>query len=124
MNPPADESRLQRVREAMRGFPAGTAAAAEEFLTAKSASALDAMTLGVLAFYLPSKPGAAAKPDLAALPGTTRLVEDLAFDSLSMVEMNFLLEDVIGMKIPDDDLRALRTIDDLKALLRRHAGVA
>ncbi|MGC4932784.1 meromycolate extension acyl carrier protein AcpM [Gordonia sp. DT30] len=39
-------------------------------------------------------------------------VDDLDIDSLSMVEIAVQVEDKYGVKVPDEDLAALRTVGD------------
>lgn len=43
-----------------------------------------------------------------------RLIEDLQFDSLTMLEAVLLLEDVLQITIDNDDLRELRTLGDVQ----------
>jgi acyl carrier protein len=69
---------------------------------------------GVIQHYLDKPP----VMDVAAMPGSTRLVADLGLDSLTMVEMVFLFEDLFGAEIPQDELVKISTLDELKALLR------
>lgn len=119
---PADAA--TRAREILAGYPEPVVTAATDFLTTRSPEALDRLVFGVLAFHLPKKED--RQSDLSARPGFTRLAADLSFDSLSLVEVNFLLTDLLGAKLSDDELRSLVTLDDLRLLLRRHllAGAA
>ena len=52
------------------------------------------------------------------MPGDTRLVADLSFDSLSIVEVNFVFTDLLGVNMTDDELRSLVTLDDLRRVIR------
>jgi acyl carrier protein len=121
MNAPDPASRLQRAREHLRGYPAETLAAAEACFGAGDLEALDRLVDGVLTYHLPPNP---ERRPLAELPAEARLVEDIGVDSLAMVEMTFLLEELLGAKFPDDELRALRTLGDLRAAVRAKAGGA
>jgi acyl carrier protein len=76
--------------------------------------------LGILNFYLAAKP---ASP-LEEMAGTTRLVEDLGCDSLTMMDTVFMVETVFDLKLEDADLAKLVTIDDLRELLRRRVSAA
>lgn len=118
MDETSPEHRLKVARELLVGYPDGTLAATEKFLGDRDPSALDAMLLGVLEKHLPPREG--RKP-LGVQPGTARLIEDLGFDSLALVEVNFLLQDITGLKLPEAEMRELQTLDDLRALMRRHA---
>jgi acyl carrier protein len=77
---------------------------------------LNTVVLGVLQFYLANPPAEA----LVAMPGSTRLVEDLGCDSLTMVDMVFLSESLFGIKLADDELAKVVTLDDLKHHFQRH----
>ena len=48
---------------------------------------------------------------------TTRLIEDLGIDSLTMMEIVILVEDVLQMTINNDELRNLRTVGDVKTFI-------
>ncbi len=121
MNASDSAGRLQRARDQLRGFPDGTLAAAEGFFGAGDLAALDRLVDWVLTHHLPAKPG---RPPLGDLPADSRLVEDIGLDSLAMVEMTFLLEELLGAKFPDDELRQLRTLGDLRAAVRAKAAGA
>ena len=50
-------------------------------------------------------------------------VDDLDVDSLSMVEVVVAAEERFGVKIPDDDVKNLRTVGDAVSYIER-AGVS
>jgi acyl carrier protein len=50
-------------------------------------------------------------------------IDDLDVDSLSMVEVVVAAEEKFGVKIPDDDVKTLRTVGDAVSYIQR-AGVA
>jgi len=45
-------------------------------------------------------------------------MEDLAVDSFTMLEIVFLAEDVFQIAIETEDIRTLRTVEDVKRLVR------
>ena len=47
----------------------------------------------------------------------SRFIEDFSMDSLDMVEMLIDLEKETDVKIPNEDLKALRTVGELVAYL-------
>ena len=49
--------------------------------------------------------------------------DDLDVDSLSMVEVVVAAEEKFGVRIPDDDVKGLKTVGDAVAYIQR-AGVA
>jgi acyl carrier protein len=108
-------------RELLKGYPAATVEAAVEFSRSRSPQALDRLVLGVVAFHLPRRND--RDLDLSKLGGSTRLVEDLAIDSLAIVEINFLLTDLLGVHLEEEELRRLVTLDDLRRLLARHLRI-
>lgn len=112
MAPP--EKPAPPLREILRGVPEDTILACEEFQRTGDGAAFDRAMLGVITHHLSKPP---AQP-LAALPGTTTLVADLGLDSLTMVEMAFLFEDTFNVKVPQESLQQIVTLDDLRTLLR------
>ncbi len=102
------------LREILRCGPAETVAACEEFRRSGESAAFDRAVLGVITHHLSKPPPL----PLAELPGTTTLVADLGLDSITMVEMTFLFEDVFNVKLSQDDLMKIVTLDDLRTLLR------
>ncbi len=108
-------SAKQHVRESFVGFPSRVTAAYLAFAESGDLPSLDVVVLGVLQFYLPKKPAA----PLDSLPGTTRLVDDLGCDSLTLVDIVFMVEGVFDIKLDDAELARILTLDDLRALVRR-----
>lgn len=107
-----------RADESLVGFPPHVVQAYLAFASNGDPVNLDVVVLGVLQFYLATKP----KSPLESLPGTTRLVEDLGCDSLSMMDMVFMVESLFDIKIDDAELAKISTLDDLRAQIRRHVS--
>ncbi len=105
----------ERARESFAGFPDGVKSAYLAFAETGDSAALDTVVFGVLQFYLPKKPAG----QVAALPGSTRLIDDLGCDSLTMLDMVFMAEGLFGIKIDDSDLPKIVTLEDLRSHLRR-----
>jgi acyl carrier protein len=59
----------------------------------------------------------AGVPIEAIQPGAS-FTRDLEIDSLSMVEIMVAAEERFGVRIPDDDLRTLATVDDVVAYIQ------
>lgn len=102
----------------IRHLPEGARAALRGFQASGRVGDLDPLIVAILEFYAPRSP---ARP-LAELPGTTRLMEDLGFDSLAITEIVFLTEDVFEIRITNDEILAVRTIGDLRSFI--HTKVA
>jgi hypothetical protein len=113
---PADAQ--QRAQENLQGFPPSVVDAYLNFADTGDLSRLDEVVLGVLQFYLAKPP---AVP-LARLPGTTRLVEDLGCDSLTMVDLLFIAETLFGITLVDADVARITTLDELREHFRRSLG--
>jgi 3-hydroxyacyl-[acyl-carrier-protein] dehydratase len=104
------------LRKLLRGFPEPAIEACARYQATGSPEVFEEAVGRVIHHYL-DKPAVA---DLRQLPGTTRLVEDLGLDSLTMVEMVFLFEDLFATKIPTEALKQIATLDDLRTLLKAH----
>ena len=55
--------------------------------------------------------------DQSQVTADARLKEDLAADSLSLVEINMALEDRFSLSIPDERLERVQTVADMFELL-------
>ena len=102
-----------RLQELLRGFPEATIRAVSEFRRTASQTAFDEAFAGVIEHHLQQP----APMPVSQLPGTTSLSDDLGLDSLTMVEMAFLFEDLFSTKLPHEDYVKVNTLDDLRRLL-------
>ena len=64
-----------------------------------------------------------ARIDPTLVTPEKRFVDDFDIDSLSMVEIATAAEDHFGVRIPDEDLKNLKTVGDAVAYIEK-AGVA
>ena len=110
----SSDARL-RVQENLTGFPQPVIDAYLAFADTGDLARLDQVVLGVLQFYLAKPPAA----PLATLPGSTRLIADLGCDSLTMIDVMFLAENILGIKLADDELARIETLDELREHFRR-----
>lgn len=110
----------ESLRDRLTGFAEPTVVACLEFKRTGSAEAFEQAFAGLIQHHLANPP---ADP-VSKLPGSTRLVADLGLDSLTMVEMAFLFEDLFGVKLPHEDYVKVVTLDDLRALLCRSLPTA
>jgi acyl carrier protein len=51
--------------------------------------------------------------DAATVDRTSRLVDDLAFDSIEYAELLILLDEIAGYTVPEEMLEALASVDDV-----------
>src|SRR5471030_1043741 len=74
---------------------------------------LPAIIIGIVERYVePDLRGKLAEGD-----DELRFIEDLGIDSLTMMEIVLLVEEVVQLPIPNDDLRNLRTVGDVKTYI-------
>ena len=105
-----DEAAL---RDALKRCSAATREAASAFRRTGSAEFLPAIVHGLIEHYVERE----ARAKLSRSDDNLRLVEDLAIDSLTMMEIVFLAEDVLQVSIDNEELRPFRTVGDIKRFL-------
>jgi acyl carrier protein len=105
-----DETNL---REALKRCSPSTFEAAVQFRKTGNAEHVPAVVIGVIERFV--------EPDLRTkmkdAGDDLRLIEDLGIDSLTMMEIVILVEDVLQMTINNDELRNLRTVGDVKTFI-------
>lgn len=114
-NPPKpftaeDENAL---RETLKRCSSATIEAALQFRKTRDVTHVPVVVIGVIErFVEPS-----LRPKLHAGEDDLRMVEDLGIDSLTMMEIVILVEDVLQMQINNEELRNLRTVGDIKTFI-------
>ena len=107
---PEDEAAL---REALKRCSPSTFEAAVQFRKTGNPEHVPAVVIGVIERFV--------EPDLRVklkdADDDLRLIEDLGIDSLTMMEIVILVEDVLQMSINNDELRNLRTVGDVKTFI-------
>lgn len=104
--------------ENTRHLPAGARAAYADFQAGGDPAALGVVILALLHDFSPRR----SSIPLAGLPGGTRLVDDLGFDSLAITEVVFAAEDLFRISITNEEIAQVRTLDDLRDFI--HVKVA
>ena len=104
----------EKLRTLLRGFPEPAILACARYQATGSSEAFDEAACRLIQHHLEKPP----PTDIAQMPGDTRLAEDLGLDSLTLVEMIFLFEDVFAAKVPQEELMKIVTLDDLRAMLK------
>jgi acyl carrier protein len=105
-----DETAL---REALKRCSAPTLEAAVQFRKTHDITQVPVVVIGVIERFV--EPSLRAK--LKEADDELRLVDDLGIDSLTMMEIVILVEDVLQMQINNDELRNLRTVGDVKTFI-------
>lgn len=98
----------------IKHLPAGARAAFQRFQATRDPAALDPVILAILEDFIPRQP---ARP-LAELPGDTRLIDDLGFDSLAITEVVFFTEDLFGISISNEEIVRVRSLADLRGFIQ------
>ena len=114
--PPASEP-FANGQTLLKGYPAGTLEAATDFARTRDPAALARALAGVLRHHQPPPAGPTPRPDPATAGPDALLTTDLGIDSLAMVEMTFLLQDLWGVTFTDEELRAIDTLGALQTAI-------
>jgi acyl carrier protein len=101
------------LRESLKRCSAATYEAARKFLTTGNPEHLFALIDGVIERFVERE----RRVKLKRADDSLRLREDLGIDSLSMIEIVVVAEDVLQITIHNEDLSVLRTLGDIKRLL-------
>jgi 3-hydroxyacyl-[acyl-carrier-protein] dehydratase len=107
---PEDETSL---RESLKRCSPSTFEAAVQYRKTGNPEHVPAVVIGVIERFV--------EPDLRVklkdADDDLRLIEDLGIDSLTMMEIVILVEEVLQMSINNDELRNLRTVGDVKTFI-------
>jgi len=100
--------------ESFRNLPVHARTAFEQFQAGGDPAALGPVVLAILTDFSPRH---SAVP-LDELPGDTRLIADLGFDSLAITEVVFTAEDLFGISITNEEIVQVRTLADLLGFIQ------
>lgn len=120
---PSDPAGSDALLETLRHCSPDTRETALRFHRTRDAALLAPLLRGLVARSLDRE----RQPRLHGPAERTRLVEDLGLDSLAMLEIVLLIEEVLGLRLDDGELRACRTLADFERLVAgkvRNAGAA
>jgi 3-hydroxyacyl-[acyl-carrier-protein] dehydratase len=101
------------LRETLKRCTPAAIEAAVNYRKTRDASLVPAVVIGVIERFVEAD----IRPKLRQGDDDLRLVEDLGVDSLTMMEIVILVEDVLQMQINNDELRNLRTVGDVKTFI-------
>lgn len=106
---------LPKPNSALARFPAEVLEAYQRYRTKADPVAVQEVVIAAVVDYCPARGG-----PLPPVTDETRLVEDLAYDSVSVAELVFFLEDLFDLTISNDDLLKVRSIGELRACVIRN----
>jgi 3-hydroxyacyl-[acyl-carrier-protein] dehydratase len=112
----AGQSREQSeaaLRESLKRCSGATLDAALEFRKTGDTELLPVVVMGIIERFLEPD----EKPKLHDAGDDLRIIEDLGVDSLTMMEVVILVEEVVGVSISTDELQSLRTVGDIKIFI-------
>jgi 3-hydroxyacyl-[acyl-carrier-protein] dehydratase len=115
VSPDSDFTAIEtQVRDALRRCSAPTIDAALIYRKTGDVTQLPAVIFGIVERYVDP----ALRPQLtSAGVEDLRVVEDLGLDSLTIMEVVMLVEEVVLVTISNNDLRELRTLGDIKTFV-------
>jgi acyl carrier protein len=101
------------LRDALKRCSPATYYAACKFKRFGRSEDLRTIVLGVIERFVERE----LRPKLTDASETLRLREDLGLDSLTMMEVVMVAEDVVSVSVSNDELTQLRTLGDVHAFL-------
>ena len=104
----------ERLRQKLEAFPADFQELVLAHRAHPSPESLAQIVSGVMAFH----GGDTYTQKFAEKGNDALLVEDLGFDSLTLVEISFHAEEFVGIIIQVEDFAAIKTLGDLQGFLR------
>jgi len=110
--PASDEAAL---RETLKRCSPATLEAACAFRRTRDAALLPTIVRGVIERFVERE----LRAKLQDPPPDLRLAEDLRLDSLTIMEIVMLAEEVLPISISNDELRHVRTLGDIEQFVAR-----
>ncbi len=98
----------------IKHLPAAAREAFARLQAGGNAAGLDPVIFAILEDFIPQVPSL----PLAELPGSTRLIDDLAFDSLAITEVVFFTEDLFGISITNEEIDRTQVFEPPRVLVR------
>jgi 3-hydroxyacyl-[acyl-carrier-protein] dehydratase len=110
---PLDEKQVADLKQALRRCRPEVFDAVLKFRNDGDGTVVPFIVNGIIERYLPAE----SKISIADATDETRLAEDLGIDSLTMLEIVLSIEESLGFRIEDHELRNIRTMGDVKSFL-------
>jgi 3-hydroxymyristoyl/3-hydroxydecanoyl-(acyl carrier protein) dehydratase/acyl carrier protein len=107
------EAEIADLKEALKRCPAGTFEAALEYRFHGDSDRIPDVVTGIIERYIePEK-----RPILRGADDSLSLVDGLGIDSLTMMEIVLLVEEVLRINFDNEELKQLRTLGDIKSFM-------
>ena len=117
MNLSLTEAEMADLKEGLRRCSPETIKAAVRYRETGALNAIPTIVFGILERYQP----ATARVKLSEADENTRLMEDVGLDSLTLLEIVLSIEEVLKLRIENEELREIRTLGQLNRFL--HAKI-
>ncbi|MFH1067554.1 MAG: phosphopantetheine-binding protein [bacterium] len=114
------EAELEQIRNSFRRCNHETIEAIVKLRQTGDSSLIPTIVYGIIERYAP----AGSSKKISELPPNTRLIEDLAIDSLTMLEVVLSIEEALQIRIENEELPKIRTLEEVKTFItEKNAGV-
>lgn len=110
---PLSEDERGDLADSLKRCSEETRKAAFEFRETGKLNLLPTIILGIIERFLEPE----IRPKLKEGDGSLKLVDDLGIDSLTMMEIVVLVEESLDVSIDNEELRDLRTLDDVRVFV-------
>ena len=117
LKPPHADPSETRLREILRRCSPETVNAAILFRKTRNPELLSTIVVGVLVRFIEPE----CRTRLLQGHRDLRIVEDLGIDSLLLIEIVLVLEEVFAIKISNDELQDLSTVNDVHNFLQEQS---
>src|SRR5277367_2069129 len=111
------ENDVADLREGLRRCSPETIEAAIRYREKGDVDAIPTIVFGILDRYQP----ATAPVKLSDADKNTRLIEDIGLDSLTLLEIVLSIEEILTLRIENEELREIRTLGQINKFL--HAKI-
>jgi 3-hydroxyacyl-[acyl-carrier-protein] dehydratase len=113
MNATLTENDIAALKEGLRRCSSETIEAAIRYREQGDLSAIPKIVHGIIERYQPTT----APIKLSLANENARLMEDIGLDSLTLLEIVLTIEEVLNLRIENEELRGIRTVGDLNKFL-------
>lgn len=109
------EQEIADIRTSLKRCSQETIDATLRFRESNNPEEIPTVIYGIIERYLPPE----SNVSLKNADDTTSLMEDLGIDSLTMLEIVLSIEEALGISIPTEELREIRTLGDAKNYIQQ-----
>ena len=110
---PLDEKQVADLKQALRRCKPEVFEGVLKFRNENDLAVVPMIVRGIIERYLPAE----SKVSMADTTPETLLAEDLGIDSLTMLEIVLSIEEALGFRIEDSELRNIRTMGDVTTFI-------